>query len=136
MSLQFQLLSNTVEFCHPVSLEFKFRIRALQCLEWTMHKVFRPLLDTQDWGKSELLEVKGYPFQAARFNEIFVNASNIMQGGIELRRLEKRFMVENKQQAYIRASQDPEILSVYESVVKSWFWQCETNLVEKLTRKQ
>ena len=51
---------------------------SLQCLQWKMQKVFRPLLDTQDWGRSDPLEVKEYLSQAARFNEILVNASNSM----------------------------------------------------------
>ena len=103
---------------------------SLQCLHWNLQKVFIPALDAQDWGRSDPLEVKEYLGQAAKFNEILVDASNSMQGGIELRKLEKRFMVENKQQAYMRASQDPEILSVYESVMESWCDQCESILME------
>ena len=53
-----------------------------------------------------------------------------MQGGIELRKPEKRFIIENKQQAYHRAAQDPEVLAVYENIMEDWCIQCEQVLAE------
>jgi len=58
------------------------------------------------------------------------------QGGIELHKPEKRFIIENKQQAYQRAAQDPDVLAVYEQVMEDWCAQCEQLLAESTVAEE
>ena len=55
---------------------------------------------------------------------MIADAVSSLSGGIELQKPETRFMIESKQQAYHQAAQDPEVLAVYENVMKAWCVQC------------
>ena len=106
----------------------------LESFHLSLHCVFLPLMQEggglQDWGKSSADCTKEYLTSVTRFDEMVADAVNSLRGGIELRKPEKRFIIENKQQAYVRASQDPEIFAVYEQIMEEWCMQCEQLLAE------
>ncbi len=104
----------------------------LECFHQTLHGVFQPQLDGlwHDWGKCTDVHTKEYLAHLSRFDEMLADAVSSLQGGIELRKPDKKFMIENKQQAYQRAANDVDVLAVYESVMEEWCVQCEKLLAE------
>lgn len=65
-----------------------------------------------------------------KFDDTLTEAAKSLQGGVELRRPDKRFEVENKISAYQKASLEPELLEHYEAVVDDWIQQVERLLAE------
>ncbi len=104
----------------------------LECFHQSLHGVFQPQLDNvwHSWGKCTDTHTKEYLAHLSRFDEMLADAVSSLQGGIELRKPDKKFMIENKQQAYQRAANDLDVLAVYESVMEEWCVQCEKLLAE------
>ena len=104
----------------------------LESFHQTLHSAFLPLLEggLQDWGKSTEENTNEYLSAATRFDEMIADAVSSLSGGIELQKPETRFMIDSKQQAYHQAAQDPEVLAVYENVMKAWCVQCDELLAE------
>ena len=109
----------------------------LKSFNLTLHSAFLPLLEggQQDWGKSTDASTKEYLSAVTRFDEMVADAVSSLQGGIELRKPDKRFIIETKQQAYQRAAQDPDVLAVYERIMEDWSDQCEQLLAESAVAK-
>lgn len=103
----------------------------LECFHLTLQSVFQPQLEGMPaWGKCSEAHSKEYLAHLTRFDEMLADAVSSLQGGIELRKPDKMFLIENKQHAYQRAASDPDVLIVYETVMEEWCVQCEKLLAE------
>ena len=104
----------------------------LECFHYTLQSVFGPQLENMQsaWGKCSDVHSKEFLAHLNRFDEMVGDAVSSLQGGIELRKPDKIFLLENKQHAYQRAASDPDVLIVYENVMEEWCSQCEKLLLE------
>eukprot|EP00960_Hanusia_phi_P046745 758011-Hanusia_phi.AAC.1 len=98
-----------------------------------LHHVLLPQISDESlhtWGHADSEHMKNFNADVRRFGNIVQDAVRSLQGGIELQRPEERFIIENKQQSYLRAASDPDILAVYEGIMESWCEQCEIFMAE------
>ena len=73
--------------------------QSLDFFQTTLQGVFKPLFDNAtDWGRSSKENTKEFLQLCGKFNDTLSEAARSLEGGIELRRPDKKYEVENKQQ--------------------------------------
>mmetsp|Transcript_13743 Transcript_13743/g.31844 ORF Transcript_13743/g.31844 Transcript_13743/m.31844 type:complete len:4493 (+) Transcript_13743:136-13614(+) len=103
----------------------------LESFQFMLEDVYGPMFQNQeDWGKATEESHKDFLSLMMKFNDTLSEAVHSLQGGIELRKPDKRYDIENKQPAYARAAQDLDIVEYFENIVEDWCQQTEKLLSE------
>jgi len=103
----------------------------LEQVKTSLREIFSPLLVNQEsWGKGTKEEVDDFLALLDKFNVTLQDASQSLEGGIELRRPDRKFEVENKPQSFARHANDPSYAEHYETVLDSWCDQASKLLAQ------
>eukprot|EP00741_Cyanophora_paradoxa_P017811 tig00021017_g17202.t1 len=110
----------------------------LENLHVLLSDLYFPLLRQQEgWARASEDTTKEFLTGVHKFVETLTEAVTSLQGGIELRKPDKKYDVENKQAAFNRAASDPELVGHFEMVLEDWCRQVERVLAEsEQTRKE
>tara|TARA_B110001452_G_scaffold254569_1_gene246263 strand:+ start:200 stop:1330 length:1131 start_codon:yes stop_codon:yes gene_type:complete len=112
---------------------------ALETLQANMSELFMPLVTqaSGSWERTITEEASGEFFGTlGKFHLTLNDAVNSLQGGFTLRKPEKMFDIENKAAALNRAGAEPEIVTMFESVVEDWCKGTERLLSESDANRQ
>ena len=105
---------------------------ALESYKALVTDLFLPILKEQgNWGKSSEENTQEFLTGTARFGGTLNEAVNSLQGGIELKKPDKKYGdLELKPQVFNKAAQDSETADHFELVLEDWCAQTEKLLEE------
>ena len=105
---------------------------ALESYKALVTDLFLPILKEQgNWGKSTEENTQDFLTGTARFGGTLNEAVNSLQGGIELKKPDKKYGdLELKPQVFNKAAQDSETADHFELVLEDWCAQTEKLLEE------
>lgn len=104
----------------------------LETLRTVLTDVFLPIFkEQQDWGKSAESETAEFLDGATKFGNMLSEVVNNLQGGVELKKPEKRYAdLELKPNTFNKLAQDPEATAHFEAILEDWCVQTEKLLEE------
>ena len=104
----------------------------LETLRTVLTDVFLPIFkEQQDWGKSAETETAEFLDGATKFGNMLSEVVNNLQGGVELKKPEKRYAdLELKPNTFNKLAQDPEATAHFEAILEDWCVQTEKLLEE------
>ena len=104
----------------------------LESLRTVLTDVFLPIFkEQQNWGKSAESETVEFLDGATKFGNMLSEAVNNLQGGVELKKPEKKYAdLELKPNTFNKLAQDPEATAHFEDILDDWCLQTEKLLEE------
>ena len=104
----------------------------LETLRTVLTDVFLPIFkEQQDWGKSAESETAEFLDGATKFGNMLSEVVNNLQGGVELKKPEKRYAdLKLKPNTFNKLAQDPEATAHFEAILEDWCVQTEKLLEE------
>lgn len=107
----------------------------LESLQFVLEDVYGPMFQLQEnWGKTSDESHKEFLGMMSKFNDLLSEAVHSLQGGIELRKPDKKYLEIDSKQGHARAAQDLQIVEYFESIVEDWCQQTEKLLAESENR--
>ena len=106
---------------------------ALESYTSLVSELYLPILKEQSsWGKNTEENTSEFMTLAGKFSATLNEAMSSLQGGVELRKPEKKYLdqIELKPQAFNRAATDTEVVEYFEGVLEDWCAQTERLLDE------
>ena len=105
---------------------------SLETFRTLLTEVFIPILKQQhSWGKSSEEETKEFIQGAAKFGTILTEAVSSLQGGVELRKPDRKFVeMELKPNTFNKIAQDTDATAHFEAILDDWCLQTEKMLDE------